>query len=145
MFTYSHSHDTAAAPAAVWRLYSDVATWPVWDSSVEAVTLDGPFAAGTCGTLHVTGQPPLPLRLVEVTPNGSFTDATDLPGAGIVITFTHTLSPLPAGGTRITHAMSITGPAAATLGPELGPAIVEDMPEAMASLAAHAEAAESRL
>jgi len=141
MYNYSHSIETAATPAAVWPLYSDVSRWPQWDHDVEGVELDGPFVAGTRGTLHIGGQPPLPIHLTEVTPNVSFSDETAMPDAGILITFVHTLTPLASGGTRITHAVTISGPAAATVGPQLGPSITEDIPASMATLAHHAETA----
>ena len=141
MFNYSHSIETAATPAAIWPFYSEVARWPLWDHEVQEVILDGPFVTGTTGTMRITGQPLLPIHLTEVTPNGSFSDETALPDAGIVITFVHTLTPLASGGTRITHAVTISGPAAATVGPQIGPSIVADVPDAMAALAQHAAAA----
>ena len=47
MWEYEHSIETEASPEAIYRLYSDVATWPRWDEGIAEVTLDGPFAAGT--------------------------------------------------------------------------------------------------
>jgi hypothetical protein len=136
VFTYSHTVETPADVAAVWRLYSDLALWPQWDGSVESATLTGPFVVGSEGTLVIKEQGPFPLRLTEVTPLRSFSDETPMPDMGIVLSFSHLLEPLPNGGTRITHSLQITGPAAATVGPELGPMVVGDMPEAMDSLAA---------
>ncbi len=141
MFNYSHSIETPAAAAAVWPLYSEVSRWPLWDHEVQEVVLDGPFVAGTTGIMRISGQPLLPIHLTEVTPNVSFSDETAMPDAGIVITFVHTLTPLASGGTRITHAVTISGPAAATVGPQIGPGIVADIPEAMQALAHQAEAA----
>jgi len=40
---------------------------------------------------------------------------------------------------RITYRMEITGPAAETVGPEIGPEISGDFPEVLAALAARAE------
>jgi hypothetical protein len=50
------------------------------------------------------------------------------------------LTRLAAGGTRITHRLEITGERAAELGPELGPMITADFPEAMTALLAYAAA-----
>ncbi|MDQ2808361.1 MAG: SRPBCC family protein [Chloroflexota bacterium] len=138
MFNYSHSIETPASAAAIWPLYSEVSRWPLWDHEVQEVVLDGPFVTGTSGTMQISGQPLLPIHLTEVTPNRSFSDETAMPDAGIVITFVHTLTPLATGGTRITHAVTISGPAAATVGPHIGPGIVADVPDAMATLAQHA-------
>ncbi len=141
MFNYSHSVETAASPDTIWQFYCNTESWPEWDSSVQSVSLDGPFAVGTTGTMVIEGQPPLPMHLTEVTPDRSFTDVTDLPEMGLVVTFIHLLEPLPGGGTRVTHRMELSGPAAETLGPEVGPMIVADVPDAMRSLVAKAEAA----
>ena len=40
---------------------------------------------------------------------------------------------------RITYRMEITGPAAETVGPEIGPEISGDFPEVLAALASRAE------
>jgi hypothetical protein len=59
----------------------------------------------------------------------------------ITLRFSHTLEPLESGGTKVTHRLEITGPAAGSAGPELGPAITEDFPEAMDALLARAQLA----
>jgi len=41
--------------------------------------------------------------------------------------------------TRVTYRMEITGPAAGTLGPQIGPEISADFPETLAELVARAE------
>jgi hypothetical protein len=87
----------------------------------------------------VSGQEPLGMRLVAVDAGRGFEDETPVPDAGVVVHVRHCLEPLPHGGTRITHVVSIYGPAADAVGPHLGPAITADFPQTMASLAAHAE------
>lgn len=139
MYSYSHSVETEAQPEAVWKFYSEVALWPHWDSSIQEVKLNGPFAVGTTGTMVIEGQPPLPVNLIEVTPNVSFSDETVLTELGLIITFKHTLTALSDGKTRITHDVIITGPAAETLGTEMGPNVTSDVPDAMEALARCAE------
>jgi hypothetical protein len=140
MWSYAHSLETSASAKAVFALYADVATWPAWDAGLERVELNGPFAAGTSGTIVVVGQVPLRMRLVSVEAGRGFEDETPVPGAGVVVHVRHCLEPLAQGGTRITHLVSIDGPAADTVGPQLGPAITADFPQTMAALAARAEA-----
>lgn len=48
------------AAERIWALYEDVSTWPQWDEQAESVTRDGPFAAGSSGTMTFAGQDPLP-------------------------------------------------------------------------------------
>ena len=133
MWTYEHSIETDASPESIWPLYTDVPAWPRWDQGLEWVTLTGPFAAGSTGSLKVPGQDPLPFKVLEVRPMEGFSDETYIPG--LAIRFDHSLERMAAGKTRITHRVIITGPAADDLGSDLGPQITADVPEAMASLA----------
>jgi hypothetical protein len=130
MFAYQHTIETDATPQAVWKLYSDVSTWPRWDDGAEYVQLDGPFTAGAKGIAKFIGQEPLAFVLIEVVPNERFTDQTIVPDAGISVRATHTLVPLANGRTQITHAFAIDGPAAETL----GPMITADVPHTMKNL-----------
>jgi hypothetical protein len=133
MFTWTHTVTTPATPEQVWPLYADVSRWLEWDGGLEAVTLDGPFAVGSTGTLQVEGQPPLAWELTEVEENALFTDVTEIPGVA-TLTFVHRIEPT-ADGSAITHEVHIEGPAA----DGLGPMVTSDTPEAMAALARLAE------
>ena len=133
MWTYEHSIETDASPESIWPLYSDVPAWPRWDQGLEWVTLSGPFAAGSTGSLKVPGQDPLPFKVLDVRPREGFSDETYIPG--LAIRFDHSLEVTATGKTRITHRVIITGAAAEKLGPQLGPQITSDVPEAMESLA----------
>jgi len=48
-----------------WGFWSDVANWSVVDPSVEAVTLDGDFAAGTKGLTKPRGAYAEGIKLLE--------------------------------------------------------------------------------
>jgi hypothetical protein len=130
MYTWTHTVTTTATPEQVWPLYADIRRWLEWDSGLEAVTLDGPFAVGSCGTLQVEGQPPLTWELTEVEENALFADVTEIPGVAR-LTFVHRIEARP-DGSAITHEVRIEGPAAA----QLGPMVTSDTPEAMHALAA---------
>lgn len=129
MFEWTHTVTTSASPEQVWPLYAEVDRWLEWDSGLQAVTLDGPFAVGSRGTLQVEGQPPLVWELVEVTANASFTDVTEIPGVA-TLTFVHRIEPRPEGS-AIVHEVRIEGPAAE----QLGPMVTSDTPEAMEAIA----------
>jgi hypothetical protein len=134
-FTYQHVLDTPASPAALWRLYSDVSTWPRWDEAFEEVTLDGPFEPGSGGTLKVRGRDPLAFRLVEVDTERGFVDETLIPGG--VIRFRHRIEPRDDGKVRLTHEVEIEAPPA--MADQLGAAITAGVPETMRELARLAE------
>ena len=129
MFEWSHQVVTAARPEQVWPLYADVTRWREWDSGLSDVTLDGPFAVGSRGTMQVEGQPPLTWELTDVIDGELFTDVTEIPGVA-TLTFVHRVQPHE-DGALITHEVRIEGPAAA----QLGPMVVSDTPHAMESLA----------
>jgi hypothetical protein len=135
MFEWSHTVVSDAAPQKVWPLYAEVDRWLEWDSGLEAVSLDGPFDVGSSGLLHVEGQPPLTWTLTVVVEGSRFDDVTEIPGVA-TLRFGHLIE-ADGAGSRITHTVTIEGPAAG----QLGPMVVSDTPEAMERLAALASAA----
>src|SRR5690348_6777799 len=134
MFCFSHSIETAATPAALWALYADPDTWPTWDPDAERVTLDGPFATGSGGTMKFTGQDPLTYVLEDVEHERRFVDVTSVPGA--VIRFGHVIEPVD-DVVRLTHELTVEADEA--FAAQLGAMISEDIPDSMRRLAALAE------
>jgi hypothetical protein len=129
MWTTEHTHDSTAAPQAVFALWADVQGWPAWDASLVAATLDGPFAAGTTGTLHPQGMPePIAFDITALEPGAGFADETRL--GPLVLRFTHRVEPRE-GGSRIVVSIEADGPDA----DRIGPAVAEDLPESVAALA----------
>ncbi|MEU3494523.1 SRPBCC family protein [Kitasatospora cineracea] len=137
MWQHEYTAETAAAPSAVWAVLSDLDHWTDWDTSMEAVALEGPFEVGGRVSMTPTGQEPIVSVITRIEADRAYADRTEFGGA--VLDFSHTLTALPAGGTRVVHRLEITGPEADRLGPELGPMITEDFPDAMAALLARAE------
>lgn len=132
-WTTSAHHDTSASPETVFAVWQDVTNWPAWDQSLVAATLDGAFAAGVTGTIHPAGFPePLPMTITAVEPGCGFTDATPL--GELTLTFGHLVAPAD-GGARITVTVTVDGPGA----DEMGPNVADDLPESLAALAAEAE------
>jgi hypothetical protein len=131
-FTFTHTVEADVTAEAVWSLYADVATWPSWDADAELITRDGPFAAGTTGTMKFAGQEPLRYRLTHVEPLREFVDETPL--GELVVRVSHLLEPQPSGRVRITYSAEIDGPE--NQAQEIGPMITADFPDTMASLIA---------
>ena len=136
MWEHEHTAETAISPEAVWRVLADLDQWASWDTSMDWVRLEGPFQVGSQVTMKPKGQDPITSVILEATENQAYADQTDL--GEVTLRFSHTLQPLAGGATRVIHRLKITGPAADQLGPELGPAITEDFPEAMDALLARA-------
>ncbi|RKN38615.1 SRPBCC family protein [Streptomyces hoynatensis] len=139
MWEFEHSLDADVTPEQVWARYADHATWPEWHAGIAQIHIDGPFAAGSTGTMTPVGQDTVPVTLTEVTVNESFSDETPV-GDTAVLRFVHRLAALPGGGTRITHRVEIDGPAADQVGPQLGPQIAKGIPTIVESLAKAAQA-----
>jgi hypothetical protein len=138
MWSNEHSIETSAAPEAIWRLWADVPGWPAWNSDIERIELHGPFAADSRIVMAPIGQEPIELRIAEAVEPERFVDEADM--GEIVVRTIHRVEPLAGGRTRIIYRMEITGPAAETLGPQIGPEISADFPQTLAALAGRAEA-----
>lgn len=136
MWAHEHVTETDLRPEAVWRVLRDLDNWTSWDTSMEAVTLNGPFAVGSEVTMVPKGQDPITSVITAISENERYADRTEY--AGLTLGFSHTLTRLPGGGTRIAHRLEITGDRADERGPEIGLMITEDFPQAMAALLAAA-------
>ena len=138
MWVHEHSAQTALSPEAVWRVLRDLDDWASWDTSMESVRLQALFAVGSEVVMTPKDQDPITSVIVDAVENERYADETSL--HGVTLRFSHTLLPLAGGGTRVIHRLEITGEHAARVGPELGPAITQDFPEAMDALLERAAA-----
>jgi uncharacterized protein YndB with AHSA1/START domain len=141
MWEYQHAIETTADPAALWRYWSDVTTWTQWNAGVREVSIDGPFTAGTAFTMTGPDGEPIRMTLTDVVPGEQFTDVMD--GGDVVVTTVHRLEPVGDGRTRVVYRTEITGAAADSVGPELGPAITADFPEVLDALVSAASGSEA--
>jgi hypothetical protein len=132
MYTFEYFLRTTAAADVLWPLYAEIDNWLRWDGGLTAVTIDGPFVAGTTGTVTPEGMEPFPFTLTSVEAGRSFADVTPIPDGEL--TFEHWLEPVE-GGTVVRHRVTLTGPAA----DEMGPMVTADTPHAVDALCALAE------
>jgi uncharacterized protein YndB with AHSA1/START domain len=137
MWETEHSIETSAAPEEIWRLWADVAGWPAWNGDIERIELEGPFEAGSTIRMTPIGQEPIELRLAETVEPERFVDEADL--GEIVVRTIHRVQRLGDAHARVTYRTQITGPAADTVGPEIGPQISGDFPQTLAALTQRAE------
>jgi len=137
MWVTEHSVETTAAPQAIWRQWSDVDRWPEWNGDIKRIEVDGPFAVGSRIRMVPVGDEPVELRIAEAVKPELFVDEADL--GEIVVRTIHRVEQLDGGRTRVTYRMEITGPAADTVGPQVGPEISGDFPQVLAALVERAE------
>ena len=138
MWTTEHSVETTASPESIWRLWSDVATWGDWNADIERIEITGPFAPGSAIAMTPVGQDTVELRIAEASEPDLFVDEADL--GDVIVRTTHRVQRLDDERRRVTYRMEITGPAADTVGPDLGPKISGDFPETLAALVERAAA-----
>src|SRR5262245_49838450 len=140
MWTTEHRVETTASPESIWRLWSSVATWGDWNADMEPIDVQVPFASGSTIAMPPVGQDTVELRIAEASEPDLFVDEADL--GEVVVRTTHQVERLGDERSRVTYRMEITGPAADTVGPELGPQISGDFPEVLAALVEQAAALE---
>jgi uncharacterized protein YndB with AHSA1/START domain len=138
MWKTEHSVETTAQPEDVWRVWEDVPGWPRWNGDIERIELVGPFAAGSRIVMTPFGAEPIDLRIADAVENEHFVDEADL--GDVLVRTDHRVERLDSGRARVTYRMEITGPAADSLGPEIGPEISGDFPQTLSALVARAEA-----
>jgi hypothetical protein len=138
MWANEQSIETSSAPEEIWRLWADVPDWPAWNSDIERIELVGPFAAGSRILMTPIGQERVELRIAEAVEPERFVDEAEV--GEIVVRTIHRIERLDGERVRITYRMEITGPAADTLGPQIGPEISGDFPQTLAALVERAEA-----
>ena len=131
-FQHARTVTSSATPAAVWALWSDPGTWSAWDPAVQGVVLEGPFAAGTTGTMTLTGGIDAPVVLEVVEAGRRYLDRLTM--GDLVIRIDHVVE-AAGSGSEITVATTIEGPGAE----DVGPMVTTDAPTAMARLVALAE------
>lgn len=129
---HEHAAETTLSPARVWAVLADLNHWADWDTSMEKVVLNGPFAVGSTVTMTPTGQDPITSVITAIQEDHHYADETSF--GEMTLRFSHTLTALDNGGTRVLHRLEIDGPG----GAELGPVVTEDFPEAMDALLAEA-------
>ncbi|WP_018686410.1 SRPBCC family protein [Actinokineospora enzanensis] len=101
--------DVAAAPAAVWGIYSDIERWPEWTASVTSITsLDpGPLRVGSRARVR---QPRLPVTVWTVSELEEGRTWTWVAGGlGARTVAWHTVDP-HGEGARVSLGLEMTGP-----------------------------------
>lgn len=139
MWDFLHSVETAAARGFAWRFWTDVNNW-AFDTSVEWVRLDGPFASGTKGATKSPGLDPVQWVLTDVQAEREATVEIYLQEA--TLQFHWRFEDLAGGGTRITQRARLTGAAADSFAQQVAPEFEKGIPAGMAKLAAEIELAE---
>jgi len=142
MAAQERSVETKASPQAVWRIWSDTATWPEWNPDVQSMALDGPFTAGTTGRMK-TKQGTRRVQLTDVAPGRSFRlETTVIPLTRFA--FECQVAAGPAGNTTISQGIRVGGPLGGLVGGMMSRQIADTFPALLRGLARKAETSEGR-
>ncbi len=143
-WTHEHTAETPVASSDIWATLRALYTGTELSDDGDHIEIHGPFVAGTRLSVIPQGADfVVDCTIIEVVEGEVFAYRTEL--NGVTITSRHTLAATPGGGTRITHHSVIAGPGAERSGPQIGPRITEDHPEAMDRLIAAAGGAAAGL
>jgi hypothetical protein len=93
----------------IWKVWTEVNSWAIWDQELEATHLDQPFASGAHFKLKPKGGPWIRAELCDVTPGRCFGVLVRFPGARMRMD--HNLEASPKGVT-VTQGLSLEGPLA---------------------------------
>ena len=141
MAVNERSVETTASPEAVWKVWSDTPRWQDWNPDVQSMTLNGPFAAGTTGTMK-TRQGTRAIELAEVVPGKSFRlETTVIPLTRFA--FECQVAAGPGAKSTISQGIRVGGPLGGLVGGVMGRQIADTFPALLRSLARKAEASES--
>jgi hypothetical protein len=131
------SKDTNAAPADVWRIWSDVNRWPEWNPDMNESRLDGPLKMGATGMINTKSGGKHDVVVTHYEDGKSFElESTALPRTKMAIRATVT----PNGsGSRITQGFEPRGLLAPIVGPMMSETILKTFSSVLEGLKLKAE------
>ena len=130
--------ETSATPERVWRVWSDVNSWPEWNPDMKESRLDGPLQIGTRGMINTRSGGKHDVIVTQFEDGKSFElESTALPMTRMAIRATVTAA---AAGTRVTQGFEPRGLLAPIVGPMMGGTILKTFSDVLAGLAQRAEA-----
>ncbi|HYU62377.1 MAG TPA: SRPBCC family protein [Verrucomicrobiae bacterium] len=117
------SLETTAAPATVWRVWSDVNHWPEWNPDMNDSRINGLLKLGATGMINTKSGGRHDVVVTHYEEGRSFElESTALPGTKMAIRATITPN---ASGSRITQGFEPRGLLAPLVGPMMSGQILK--------------------
>src|SRR2546428_5653630 len=127
------SRRTKAAPARVWRVWSDVNTWREWNPDMKESRLNGPLKLGVTGMINTKSGGKHDVVVTQFEDGKSFElESTAMPMTKMAIRATVTPA---ASGTRLTQGFEPRGLLAPIVGPMMGGMILKTFSSVLSGLA----------
>jgi len=134
------SRETHASAQDVWRVWSDVDTWPEWNPDMRESRLNGLLKVGTTGVINTRSGGRHDVVVTYLDPGTSFElESSAMPMTRLAIRAT--VTPI-AGGSRISQAFEARGLLAPIMGPMMGGMILKTFAGVLDGLAQKVEARE---
>jgi Polyketide cyclase / dehydrase and lipid transport len=131
MYLFECEATFQAEPAAVWKVWTDVARWPEWDVSKEIARLDGPFQPGVSGWAKQRGNLGGSFTITAV--DGERRWVTECPMPMGKVIFVHLIEPVTQGRVRVIKRVEVQGTFGSLLR-LLVPKMRRDITESLANL-----------
>jgi len=126
------SLETRAAPAQVWRVWSDVNHWTEWNPDMKEARLEGPLKLGATGMINTRSGGRHDVVVTHFEDGRSFElESTALPATKMAIRATITPSP---SGSTITQGFEPRGLLAPLVGPMMAGSILKTFNSVLAGL-----------
>lgn len=77
--------EVRAESKKIWQYYVDVELRKIWEEDLESLVFNGDIRTGTTGRMKLKEMPEMAFELIDVTPEQSYWDRTDVPGMGSLI------------------------------------------------------------
>ena len=134
---YGTSVETAASPAAVWKIWSDMSTWGEWNPNVSTMDWSSEFASGSTGVMNTRAGQHHKMQLLDVQAGKGFALETSVV-PGTRFRFNCRIEPSGAK-TKISQTVEVGGPLGPVIGGMLGPQVSKEFGTLLANLARKAE------
>ena len=68
----------------IWPYYANPEKRQIWEEDLESINFNGELKTGTTGTMKLKEMPEMSFTLINIIPNASYWDRTDIPGIGSI-------------------------------------------------------------
>jgi Polyketide cyclase / dehydrase and lipid transport len=141
---FSHTLKTAASPAQIWAIWTDVEHWSQWDTELKDARLEGAFGLGAVGKLTPKTGQVASFEISQFTLGESYTFTLQLPLCKLNVyrylhSRWHSLSLGESNDTSFTHEVSFQGLLSPVFGLLLGRQFQTVLPSVMENIKQIAE------
>jgi len=132
MWSTEHSIECPVERTFAWNFWTNVDNWRMYDPSISAVDLEGPFAPGVAGVTRTTDGRALNWKIISVDEGRQA--VIDAYPPAVTLRYIWTYEDLPEGGTRMSQRVEIHGVIGPVYSATLGKGMAERIPQRLQML-----------